>query len=288
MSTAAHTACPPGFSIIVPVLDEETLIAPFLRHLRERAWEAEIIVVDGGSRDGTVALAQGPADHVLHAPRGRARQMNAGAAAARGDVLWFLHADSELPADPLAAMTAALGDPRTVGGCFRLRFPRREWVYRVSDSLGNVAVDLFRIALGDHGIFCRRAAFEQVGGYPDVPLMEDANLYRALRRQGGRMRQLRAFIVSSPRRYEQCGPVRTTACYLLILALYVSGARMATLLSIYRRFVGSKPRKPLRDRVSPEAASVRVKRLVVDHFGKPLLAARTPAGKPPKRQRTVF
>ena len=257
MSTAAHPARLPSLSIIVPVLDEESLIAPFLHHLRERVQEAEIIVVDGGSRDGTVALAQGLADRVLHAPRGRARQMNAGAAAAHGDVLWFLHVDSKLSREPLAAMAAVLGDPRTVGGCFRLRFPRREWVYRVSDSLGNVAVDLFRIALGDHGIFCRRTAFEQAGGYPDVPLMEDANLYRALRRPGGRMRQLRAFIVSSPRRYERCGPVRTTACYLLILALYVSGARMAILLSVYRRFVDSKLREPPRSRAPQETGFVR-------------------------------
>ena len=257
MPNAARATSLPNFSIIVPVLDEETLIVPFLRHLRRRTPGAEIIVVDGGSRDGTATLARGLADHVLHAPRGRARQMNAGAAAARGDVLWFLHADSELTPEPLAAMTAALGDPGTAGGCFRLRFARREWVYRVSDSLGNVAVDLFRIALGDHGIFCRRAAFEQVGGYPDVPLMEDANLYRALRRRGGRMRQLPAFIVSSPRRYEQLGPVRTTAYYLLILALYVGGVRIEVLQAVYRSLTRAKKRAPTGQHVSSKVDSPR-------------------------------
>lgn len=245
MFTVAPTTDCPDFSIIVPVLDEEKLVAPFLRHLRQRAPGAEIIVVDGGSRDDTVASARELADHTLHAPRGRARQMNAGAAAARGGVLWFLHVDSELPCEPLAAMRSALDDAGTVGGCFRLRFPRREWVYRVSDSVGNVAVDWFRIALGDHGIFCRRAVFERAGGYPDVPLMEDADLYRALRRQGGRMHQLPAFIVSSPRRYEQLGPVRTTAYYLLILALYLGGVRNKTLLAIYRNLTRSKKRVPL-------------------------------------------
>ena len=221
--------------MIVPTLDEAVLIDGFLRQVRARLPEAEIIVVDGGSRDGTAALAAPLADHVLHASRGRARQMNAGAAVAQGDVLWFLHADSELPLDSLRAMTSALTDPGVAGGCFRLRFPRREWIYRVSDSLGNVAVDLFRIALGDHGIFCRRAAFYQAGGYPDVPLMEDAELYRNLRRRGGRMRQVSAFIVSSPRRYEQLGPVRTTAFYLVILLLYLAKVRLATLQAIYRR-----------------------------------------------------
>ncbi len=161
--------------------------------------------------------------------------MNAGAAVARGDVLWFLHADSRVPREALPAMTDALADPGVAGGCFRLRFPRQNWVYRVSDSLGNIAVDVFRIALGDHGIFCRNAAFRAVGGYPDVPLMEDADFYRTLRRRSGRMRQVPAFIVSSPRRYEQFGPVRTTIFYLVILAFYLADARAETLLAIYRR-----------------------------------------------------
>ena len=226
---------PLRFSVIVPTLNEAALIRGFLRQLRARLPEAEIIVVDGGSQDETTALAAPLADHVLHASRGRARQMNAGAAAARGDVLWFLHADSQLPPDPRRAIASALADPGVAGGCFRLRFPRREWIYRVSDSLGNVAVDFFRIALGDHGIFCRRTAFHQAGGYPDVPLMEDAELYRNLRRRGGKMRQVPAFIVSSPRRYEQLGPARTTAFYLVILLLYLANVRIATLQAIYRR-----------------------------------------------------
>ncbi len=222
--------------MIVPTLNEAALIADFLVHLRAQVPGAELIVVDGGSDDQTAFLASRHADRVLSGPRGRARQMNAGAAAASGEVLWFLHADSLVPADPHGSIARALDDPRIVGGCFRLRFPRREWVYRVSDCLGNVAVDLFRIALGDHGIFCRQAAFVRVGGYPDVPLMEDADFYRRLRRVG-RVRQLPAYIVSSPRRYEQFGPVRTTAFYLLILVLYLAKLPPEVLLAVYRRLV---------------------------------------------------
>ncbi len=244
LPTAGFPLSPPPpltVSVIVPTLNEAALVGGFLCHLRERAPGAEIIVVDGGSHDGTPDLARDSADRVLHARCGRANQMNAGAASARGDVLWFLHVDSGLPPDPLPALVAALADPAVAGGCFRLRFPRREWIYRVSDSLGNLAVDIFRIALGDHGIFCRRAAFQAVGGYPDVPLMEDAQLYRALRRRYGGMRQLPGHIVSSPRRYEQLGPVRTTVYYLLILALYVANVRIETLLAIYRRLVRVQP-----------------------------------------------
>ena len=223
-------------SVIVPTVNEAALIAGFLAHLREKVPGAELIVVDGGSDDQTVALASRQADRVLPSPRGRAKQMNAGAAVASGDVFWFLHADSLVPADPHGSIARALGDPKMVGGCFRLKFPRREWVYRISDRLGNVAVDLFQIALGDHGIFCLRTAFARVGGYPDVPLMEDAELYRRLRRVG-RVRQLPACIVSSPRRYEQHGPVRTTAFYLVILILYLAKVPPKTLLVIYKNLV---------------------------------------------------
>lgn len=221
-------------SIIVPVLDEAPLLDAFLRHARERAPDAELIVVDGGSRDGSTEIAAPLVDALVYSARGRAVQMNAGARVAAGDTLCFLHADSELPVNMSASIKAAMADPWTVGGCFRLRFPKREWIYRVSDLLGNLAVDLFRIALGDHGIFCRRAAFEAVGGYPDVPVLEDAELYRALGRSG-RMRQLREEIVTSPRRYEQLGAWRTTACYTAVLALYVAGTPIDLLNRIYRR-----------------------------------------------------
>jgi rSAM/selenodomain-associated transferase 2 len=227
----------PFLSIIVPVLDEAELIGGFLRKVRSLGANLEIIVVDGGSSDGTWALAEPLADRVLSAGRGRASQMNAGAAIARGKVLWFLHADLEAPSNSIAQIQKALTDPRMVGGCFSLRFPRREWIYRVSDSLGNVAVNLFGISLGDHGIFCRRAAFLRVGGYPEVPILEDAEIYRRLWGEG-RMRQLRAEVVSDPRAFEAHGRYRATAVYFSILALYVLGVPIRALNGIYRRFRG--------------------------------------------------
>lgn len=223
----------PSVSIIVPVLNESDLIGPFLEHLRANLPDAEIIVVDGDSNDGTAELA-GLADRVLRGTCGRARQMNAGTAVARGEVLWFLHADSIVPANALSEITNVLGKSANVGGCFRLRLPGREWIYRISDSLGNLGVHVFGFALGDHGMFCRRDAFFTAGMFPDILLMEDAELYRALRRVG-RMRQVSSEIIGNPRRYQDLGPYRTTGYYVLILTLYLVGARISTLMSVYRR-----------------------------------------------------
>ena len=211
------------------------MLGSFLQRLRRLGGDFEIIIVDGGSSDDSRSTAEAGADRVLSAPRGRALQMNAGAAIAGGDVLWFLHADLEVPEDAVDKIRAALRDPERVGGCFRLRYPRREWIYRLSDSLGNIGVTVFGFALGDHGIFCRRSTFVRAAGYPIVPILEDAELCRRLRRFGN-MIQLREEIVSSPRTFEQHGRYRTTLVYFLILALYVIGVPIPWLTRIYDRF----------------------------------------------------
>jgi hypothetical protein len=160
--------------------------------------------------------------------------MNAGAAVAQGDVFWFVHADCEVPPDCLNEIAHTLQDRRVVGGCFRIRFPRRELIYRVSDAGGNLAVELFGRCYGDHGIFCRREDFYAVGGYPELPLLEDAEFYRRLRHRG-RTRQLDSMIVTSPRRYEEIGPYRLTATYLLLSTLYLFRAPIHLLARIYNR-----------------------------------------------------
>ena len=233
-------------SIIVPVLNEAALIGPFLTHLRARAPNAEVIVVDGGSEDNTCAIAEPLADTLISAPRGRASQMNAGAAVATGDILWFLHADSTLPRDPVDDIWSALNDPDTAGGCFRLRLPSRKLIYRVSDSLGNLGVQIFGFALGDHGIFCRRPAFQRAGGYPNVPILEDAEIYCRLQREG-RMRQLHSRIISSPRAYQKWGPCRTTAVYFCILVFYVLGVPIRLLHPIYLMLQGRTKTGPTAD-----------------------------------------
>jgi rSAM/selenodomain-associated transferase 2 len=224
----------PRLSIIVPVLDEQQLITAFLRHVREIAPDAELLVADGGSSDNTAALAAPLCDRLIRTTPGRAEQMNAGAAAAAGDVLWFVHADSMLPQNAVVELLHALRDEQLAGGCFSLAIARRELIYRVSDSLGNIGVRLFGITLGDHGIFCRRSAFEAAGGFPLLPILEDAEFYRRLRRVG-KVRQLEPQITTSARTFERVGRYRTTFVYFLILALYVLRVPVPLLHRIYLR-----------------------------------------------------
>lgn len=245
-----------NISIIVPVFNERATVSKFLSHLRKHAPDEELIVVDGGSSDGTWQLARSLREKLgfilLRVPRSRATQMNAGARASRGDLLWFLHADSQLPSGCLENIQAAASDPALAGGCFRLHTSGRRLLYRVTDSLGNLGVHLFGIALGDHGIFCRRSAFDQIGGYPKLALMEDAHFYEALARYG-RVRQLRPFIATSARTYERHGPLRTTLSYATILALHVLRAPLAWQIAIYSWNSRTTPHRSSRDGVRANA-----------------------------------
>ena len=231
---------PVNISIIVPVLNEAAIILGFLQHLRTTAADAEIIVVDGGSNDGTVELCRGLADHIVESARGRARQMNTGAQVAHGKILWFLHADSRIATNSLKAIEDVLADSRIAGGCFRLQIVPARWIYRVRDATGDLCVNLFRIALGDRGLFCRRENFLALGGYPNQPLLEDADFYRKLRAVG-RVRQIPITIHTSARRYEALGPVRTSLFYLLIMTLYLARTKMSVLEKMVGWFASRRP-----------------------------------------------
>jgi rSAM/selenodomain-associated transferase 2 len=220
------------FSIIVPAFNEAPLIRRFLAHLRERAPGAEIIVADGGSTDGTADLAARFCDRLVESERSRATQMNAGAHAARGDVLWFVHADVELPLQCLDEIARIMENPKVVGGYFRIRLPGT-LVYRLTDSFAHYAGMLLRMRCGDHGIFCRRTAFIDVGGFPMVPLMEDVEFFRLLHRYG-RVVHSEKRIVVSPRRYEAIGPARLTFAFGFIATLYIFGVPPSMLASIYQ------------------------------------------------------
>src|SRR6266513_687702 len=221
------------FSVIVSVFNEGLLIRPFLQHLRDRAPEAEIIVADGGSSDDTADLSAGFCDQLVRSEPNRAVQMNVGARAAHGEVLWFVHADAEVPNGCLNEISRILNDPDVAGGFFRIRLPRGA-VYRLTDTFGHYAGILLRMRCGDHGLFCRRTAFLDVGGFPEVPLMEDVEFFRRLRLRG-RVICSQKRMLANPRRYETVGGVRLTLAYGLIAMLYIFGVPLSKLAWLYER-----------------------------------------------------
>lgn len=228
-------------SVIVPILNEERELPDLLASLRVLGGDDEVVFVDGGSRDRSPALVR-EAGYPLHAcPPGRARQMNAGARAAGGDVLVFLHADTRLGAGALAALRVALRDPAVVAGQFDLGYETTEWPYPWIARLGNARARLTKILTGDHTIFVRRPAFEAVGGYPDIPLMEDVALSHRLRRLG-RVACLGARVVGSTRKWRAEGVWRTIGLMWLLRALYALGAPPARL---HRLYYGRDPDKRL-------------------------------------------
>ncbi|WP_088280230.1 TIGR04283 family arsenosugar biosynthesis glycosyltransferase [Ideonella sp. A 288] len=223
----------PRVSLIVPVLDEALGIAATLDALAAlRAQGHEVIVVDGGSRDDTVARCAGRADQVLAAPRGRARQMNAGAAAAHGEVLLFLHADTRLPADALAAVADALARGASWGR-FDVRIEGRSAMFPVIAWMMNARSRLTGMATGDQAIFVRRALFASIGGYPDQPLMEDIELSRRLKRHGAPA-CLRLRVATSGRRWEQHGVWRTIVLMWRLRLRYWLGTPADALARAYR------------------------------------------------------
>ena len=191
-------------SVIIPALNEAGQIEQTLTSVEAQPHVGEIIVVDGGSVDGTRERASGRAVVLASAP-GRARQMNAGAAEATGDVLLFLHADTRLPAGATRAIERALADPATEAGLFRLGFDRETPLLRLYGLCTRLPTPL--LGFGDRGLFVRRSAFDALGGFPGVPVFEDLEMARRLHRRGG-LRFLPQRVRTSARRFRRHGALR--------------------------------------------------------------------------------
>jgi rSAM/selenodomain-associated transferase 2 len=217
-------------SIIIPALNEAGGIAGTIRSLREQGAH-EIIVVDGGSSDDTAARAV-EADRVLHGERGRAAQMNLGAAAARGDVLLFLHADCTLQPGAVAAAARCVSRPQTAAACFRMTVEASGLWYRSIDFCATARVRLTGVIYGDQGLAVRRELFERVGGFPPLRLMEDVFLSLRLRQQG-RMVVLPQRIFVSPRRWQRTGIIRQTLRNWALTALAAAGVHPDRLARFY-------------------------------------------------------
>ncbi|MGH7767092.1 MAG: TIGR04283 family arsenosugar biosynthesis glycosyltransferase [Candidatus Binatia bacterium] len=221
----------PKISIVIPVLNEEHTVSETLESL-ERLAPSEIIVVDGGSVDRTRELAEAKNVRLLTAGRGRARQMNEGARMAGGDVLLFLHADTRLPQSAFEDVGAALADVKCIGGRFDVELEGDHWMLHWIAAMISLRSRLSRVATGDQAIFVRRNVFEAIGGFPDIPIMEDIAFSRALKRKG-RVASLRSRVVTSARRWEKEGVCRTILKMWILKLLYFAGVSPFRLKRFY-------------------------------------------------------
>lgn len=224
----------PSFSVVIPVLGEAAGIDAVVDHVRVVGYgqDVEVVVVDGDPAGSTLAALTRGGVTALTAQPGRARQQNAGAAAAGGEILLFLHADVRLPAGAFQAAAAALAAGAALCA-FSLGLRTRHPWLRLAAAGATLRSRLFSLPYGDQAFFMRREVFCALGGFPDLPIMEDVALVRAVRRAGGAVRILPGRVVASARRYEAQGPVRTTLRNLALLTLFSCGVPATRLARFY-------------------------------------------------------
>jgi rSAM/selenodomain-associated transferase 2 len=226
----------PKFSIIVPVLHEAERINDLTGHLRQLdpKKSSEIIVVDGASGKDTLQAINDDRITKISADKGRAKQMNAGAFGAKGDVLIFLHADTELPLSAMKRMNEFINRNEYVGGAFDLGIKSEKIIFKVIAFLGSLRSRLNRIPYGDQAIFVRRDYFNKIGGYKDIPLMEDAELMQRMKRSGKKIFIFRDRAMTSPRRWEEEGLVNCILRNWTLQILYFLGVSPHKLVKFYK------------------------------------------------------
>ena len=228
-----QAAMVPQITVIIPTLNEAENLSTTLRPLTE-CDEIEIVVVDGGSRDETCQIAAKRGARVLQSLPGRAQQMNAGAETAKSDLLLFLHADTCLPTDFSQCIHARLSKPGVAAGAFRLTIDSPKYSMRCIEWGANLRSRWFQLPYGDQALFVTKALFVTVGGFPDQPIMEDVELIRRLRRHG-QIDMTHAAVVTSARRWNRLGIVKTTLLNQVFLMAYSLGCSPTRLAAWYRR-----------------------------------------------------
>lgn len=218
-------------SVIIPVLNEATILNQSLSRLTPQLKGYELIIVDGGSTDGTPLIAK-RYGQIISVERGRARQLNAGAAAARGDILLFLHADVWLDSGAIEGVGTAIS-AGYIGGAFKQRIEGDHPLYRLIECAANFRAKRLKIFYGDGGIFVRRTYFDRIGGFPDIPIMEEVGFSRKLRRHG-EVTLVEPRIHISARRWQKNGILRTTLTNWLITLLYLLRVPPNHLAKLYR------------------------------------------------------
>ncbi len=225
------------FSIIIPVLNEQDLINPLIQNLRLQALmnTAEVIVVDGDPNGSTINLIHDRKTTCATSEPGRDRQMNTGAAIARGEILIFLHADTKLPRDALKKIAEVLENKQLVAGAFDLAIDSNRLILKYIAARARLRSRLNRIPYGDQAIFIRRAYFEEIGGFKEMPLMEDIDLMRRIKKDGKRIYILKDRVSTSARRWEKQGAIRTTLRNQVLVTLYYLGVSPEKLARFYRQ-----------------------------------------------------
>jgi len=225
----------PTLSIVLPVFKEAEKINELIAHLRQQAHgDVEIIIVDGDDAGSTINEVTDLKALKLTASRGRACQMNAGAMSARGEIILFLHADTLLPRKAFALIRAALTKKGVVAGAFDLGFESERRIFAITELYVALRTRLTRVPFGDQAIFIKRDYFERIGGYRDIPLMEDVELMKRIRKRGDTITIIPHKVRTSPRRYERDGVLYCTFRNLALQILYAWGIPPEQLMKWYR------------------------------------------------------
>ena len=222
-------------TIVIPVLNEAGMIQTTLQRLLDEP-DLEVIVVDGESEDKTVKLANSMGVKVIICPGGRARQMNAGAEVATGDMLLFLHADTQLPDRYPAIVEQVLRTPQTIAGAFELKIDGKERSLRLVERMVNWRSRFLSLPYGDQAIFLKASVFQEIGGFPDLPIMEDFELISRLKRRG-KIAIAHPPVLTSARRWQRLGVWRTTLINQLMILGYFLGVppiQLRRFYSIYK------------------------------------------------------
>ena len=224
------------YSFIIPVYREAEIINSTIDHLMclQKFAAAEIIVADGDQEGSTLREISNTNVKKILCPEGRARQMNCGAAKSSGDILIFLHADTRLPENALKKIATLLEDETFVGGAFDLGIDSQRFAFRIIEKIASIRSRLTRIPYGDQAIFIRRDYFQSLGGFKDIPIMEDVELMRRIKRRRGKINILKDKVKTSPRRWETEGVVFCTLRNWFLITLYLLGAKPETLAKFYK------------------------------------------------------
>ena len=224
-----------SISIIIPVLNEEERIIRALDHLSKIQDDTvlDIIVVDGNHKGNTLLFLRDRKVIIIKSEKGRARQMNSGAKRARGDILLFLHADTSVPDNAFEQIITVIKTGRYVGGAFNFGFDSQRWVFKLIAAVASMRSRITRIPFGDQAIFIKRNYFEEIGGFCDIPLMEDLELMKRIRRRGDPIHIIPLNLTTSARKWEEEGVIYTTLRNWLLQFLYFCGVSPEKLVGYY-------------------------------------------------------